>query len=78
MAVAQAYTIGFTQKSAEAFFNLLRCNGIKRLLDVRVNNTSQLAGFTRKEDLGLFLRELYGAEYMHETLLAPTKALLNN
>ncbi|MDQ3460400.1 MAG: DUF488 domain-containing protein [Deinococcota bacterium] len=76
MAVPQAYTIGFTQKSAAAFFDLLRQQGIRRLLDVRINNTSRLAGFTRKEDLAFFLRELCEAEYVHEPLLAPTKDLL--
>lgn len=76
MAFAQAYTIGFTQKSAPAFFKTLRHHGVKRLLDVRINNTSQLAGFTKRDDLPFFLQELCGAEYRHEPLLAPTQTLL--
>lgn len=51
--------------------------GIRRLLDVRLNNVSQLAGFSKREDLAYFLRELCGAEYLHEPLLAPTQALLD-
>lgn len=74
----EIYTIGFTQKSAEQFFGILRANGIQRLLDVRVNNSSQLAGFTKKADLEYFLRELCGAEYVHEPLLAPTQELLKD
>ena len=76
MAFAQAYTIGFTQKSAPTFFETLKRYSIKRLLDVRINNTSQLAGFTKRDDLPFFLKELCGAEYRHEPLLAPTQTLL--
>lgn len=76
MALAQAYTIGFTQKSAPTFFQTLKRYGVKRLLDVRINNTSQLAGFTKRDDLRFFLKELCDAEYRHEPLLAPTQTLL--
>ena len=69
------YTIGYTRKSAEEFFNLLKCNGIQRLLDVRLNNTSQLAAFTKKDDLSFFLRELLGCQYYHLEFLAPTKEI---
>jgi uncharacterized protein YeaO (DUF488 family) len=51
--------------------------GIRRLLDVRLNNVSQLAGFSKREDLRYFLRELCAAEYIHEPLLAPTQELLD-
>lgn len=51
--------------------------GIRRLLDVRLNNVSQLAGFSKREDLAYFLRELCGAEYIHEPLLAPTQQMLD-
>lgn len=71
------YTLGYTQKSAEQFFGLLRERGVKRLLDIRLQNTSQLAGFTKKEDLAYFLQELLGAEYQHLGLLAPTKEILD-
>jgi uncharacterized protein (DUF488 family) len=73
----EVYTIGFTQRSAAAFFGALRGAGIRRLLDVRLNNTSQLAGFAKRDDLAYFLRELCGAEYVHEPLLAPTQELLD-
>jgi uncharacterized protein (DUF488 family) len=72
----EIYTIGFTKKRAEAFFDALRRAGIGRLLDVRLNNTSQLAGFTQREDLPFFLRELCGADYVYEPMLAPTDELL--
>lgn len=67
----KVWTIGFTQKSAEGFFGALREAGIKRVLDVRLQNTSQLAGFTKKDDLEWFLAEIVGADYVHEPLLAP-------
>jgi len=73
----EVYTIGFTKKSAEEFFGLLRAAGIKRLLDVRLNNVSQLAGFAKRDDLRFFLKELCGADYIHEPLLAPTQELLD-
>src|SRR5438045_349768 len=71
----QLYTIGFTQRSAADFFGALKGAGVKRLLDVRLNNTSQLAGFTKREHLPYFLRELCGADYVHEPLLAPSPEL---
>ena len=73
----EVYTIGFTQRSAAAFFGALRVAGVRRLLDVRLNNTSQLAGFAKRDDLEFFLSELCGAEYVHEPLLAPTQELLD-
>jgi uncharacterized protein (DUF488 family) len=69
------WTIGFAQRSAEGFFGALRAAGIRRLVDVRLHNTSQLAGFTKARDLPLFLREICGAEYVHEPLLAPDDAI---
>ena len=72
----EVYTIGFTRHSAAAFFGTLRQVGVRRLLDVRLNNTSQLAGFAKRDDLQFFLRELCGAEYVHEPLLAPSADLL--
>ena len=73
----EVYTLGFTQKTAAQFFDTLRGAGIKRLLDVRLNNTSQLARFTRADDLPYFLREICAAEYVHELLLAPTQEMLD-
>lgn len=72
----EIYSIGFTKKTAEQFFGLLKKKGIRRLVDVRLNNRSQLSGFSKQEDLRYFLRELCGAEYLHEALLAPTQEIL--
>jgi len=74
----EAYSIGFTQKTAKQFFGLLKDAGIRRLLDVRLNNSSQLSGFTKREDLEYFLRVICGAEYVHEPLLAPTQQMLDD
>jgi uncharacterized protein (DUF488 family) len=71
------YTIGFTRKSAAEFFGLLKGAGIRRLIDVRLNNVSQLAGFTKRDDLAFFVKELCGADYVHEPLLAPTQDMLD-
>lgn len=73
----EIYSIGFTKKTAEQFFGILRTNGIKRLLDVRLNNVSQLAGFTKREDLAFFLKEICGADYVHDPSLAPTQEMLD-
>lgn len=73
----EIYTIGFTQTTAERFFKRLADAGIGRLLDVRLNNTSQLAGFAKARDLPYFLQELVGASYEHVPLLAPTQELLD-
>jgi uncharacterized protein (DUF488 family) len=71
------YTVGFTKKSAEKFFDLLCQSGAKRLVDVRLHNVSQLAGFAKRDDLAFFLRRLCGIEYVAEPLLAPEPALLD-
>jgi uncharacterized protein (DUF488 family) len=71
------YTIGFTKKNAETFFGFLQSANVKTLIDVRLNNVSQLAGFAKRDDLKFFLRELCGAEYVHAPDLAPTKDILN-
>lgn len=73
----EIYSIGFTQKSAGEFFETLKAHGIERLLDVRLNNTSQLAGFAKQADLAYFLKQICGAEYEHEPLLAPTQEILD-
>lgn len=69
-------TIGFTNKTAEKFFTLLRGAGVRTLLDVRLNNTSQLAGFAKKADLKFFLSELLGADFVELGDLAPEKGML--
>ena len=70
-------TIGFTKKPAQRFFDLLRRAGVKRVVDVRLNNSSQLAGFAKRDDLAWFLREIGGMDYTHVPALAPTQALLS-
>jgi uncharacterized protein (DUF488 family) len=72
------FTIGFTRKSAEAFFTQLQRAGVTRLVDVRLNNTSQLAGFTKRDDLLYFTRAIAGIEYRHLPQLAPTTELLTS
>lgn len=71
------FTIGFTEKTAEQFFDLLKNAGVKKLIDTRINTTSQLAGFAKKSDLPYFLKELCDITYIHEPLFAPTKELLS-
>jgi uncharacterized protein (DUF488 family) len=73
----EVYTTGFTKKTAAEFFGALKQAGIKRLIDVRLHNSSQLAGFTKKEDLPFFLMEICRIEYLHEPLLAPTQDILD-
>jgi uncharacterized protein (DUF488 family) len=71
------FTIGFTKKSAETFFTRLQGAGVKRLVDVRLNNISQLAGFTKKDDLKYFAKSICGIEYLHLLDLAPTSEILD-
>lgn len=78
MALTKIYTIGFAQKSAEEFFGRLKQHHIRQLVDVRLHNTSQLAGFSKKGDLAYFLKEILGAQYLHEPMLAPTETLLRS
>ena len=72
------YTIGFTKKSAKEFFSILKKNNIKTILDVRLNNNSQLFGFAKYPDLPFFLKELCDINYIHDTDFAPTKDLLKD
>jgi uncharacterized protein (DUF488 family) len=71
-------TIGFTKKSARRFFEVLRDSGAKRVVDVRLNNVSQLAGFAKKDDLAYFLKTICGMEYVHLPVLAPTQEMLDD
>lgn len=73
----QLFTIGFAATSAAAFFSQLRESGAQRIIDVRLNNTSQLAGFTKRDDLRFFLREVCGMDYIHLPQLAPTQELFD-
>ena len=72
------FTIGFAGKSAREFFEKLQRAGVKRLVDVRLNNVSQLAGFTKKQDLEYFLQTIAGIGYAHEQELAPTQEVLDD
>jgi uncharacterized protein (DUF488 family) len=71
------FTIGFTKTSAESFFSRLQNAGVKKVIDVRLNNVSQLAGFAKRDDLRYFLKVLSGIEYIHLPELAPTQNLLD-
>jgi len=77
MTPIRLFTIGFTKKNAEQFFTRLAEAGVKRIVDVRLNNVSQLAGFAKRDDLRFFLKGLYGIDYVHLTSLAPTQPMLD-
>lgn len=72
------YTIGFTKKSAEEFFNIIMNNNIEIIIDVRVNNSSQLSAFTKAKDLSYFLKKIANIKYKHIPEFAPTKEILND
>jgi uncharacterized protein (DUF488 family) len=71
------FTIGFTKKSAETFFTRLQSAGVQRLVDVRLNNVSQLAGFAKKNDLAWFTKTICKIDYIHVPSLAPTQDILD-
>ena len=71
------FTIGFTRKSAREFFGKLRRPGLSRLIDVRLNNVSQLAGFSKRDDLSFFCESILSIPYLHLPELAPTQELLD-
>ena len=72
------FSIGFTKKSAGEFFEKLRAAGVRRIVDVRLNKVSQLAGFSKRDDLKYFLKTILGAEYVEAPLLAPTQVMLDS
>ena len=73
----KVFTIGFTKKTARRFFEVLMTSGAKRVVDVRLNNVSQLAGFAKKDDLAYFLKTIGGMDYVHLPELAPTQEMLD-
>lgn len=75
MSIIKIYTIGFTQTSAEEFFGKLIKAGVKKVVDARLNNSSQLAGFAKKDDLRYFLKALGNIDYIHMPALAPTEEI---
>jgi uncharacterized protein (DUF488 family) len=76
--MSKVFTIGFTEKSAEQFFSLLKKSSAKTLIDVRLNKTSQLAGFAKRDDLRYFLKEICNIEYVDVPDLAPEPAMLKD
>ncbi len=76
MSKIEVKTIGFTQSTAESFFERLFRAGVKKVVDVRLHNTSQLAGFAKSDDLAYFLKRMGGVQYVHQPLLAPTDTML--
>jgi uncharacterized protein (DUF488 family) len=76
-ATIRLFTIGFAGKSAEQFFGYLQKAGVRLVIDTRLNNVSQLAGFTKRRDLEYFLRVIGGIPYIHDTELAPTDDMLD-
>jgi uncharacterized protein (DUF488 family) len=69
-------TIGFTKTSAAGFFERIKQAGVKKVVDVRLHKTSQLAAFAKADDLAYFLKQICGVEYVHQPLLAPTDDIL--
>jgi len=74
--IIDLFTVGFAGKSAERFFTLLMENGVRLVIDIRLHNTSQLAGFAKKDDLRYFLKVIGGIDYLHLPILAPTEEIL--
>lgn len=72
------FTIGFTKKSAKTFFEKIKEAGVDKVIDIRLNNVSQLAGFAKKDDLKYFLNVICNCDYLHKPLLAPTKEILDS
>ncbi len=72
------FTIGFTKTTAENFFGRIKKSGTRKIIDVRLNNVSQLAGFAKRDDLKYFSSTICGVGYQHAPKLAPTKEMLDN
>jgi uncharacterized protein (DUF488 family) len=70
-------TIGFTKTSAENFFFRLKQSGVRKIVDARLNNVSQLAGFAKRDDLAYFAKSICGLDYQHAIELAPTQEILD-
>jgi uncharacterized protein (DUF488 family) len=77
MGAIKIFTIGTTKVPAETFFKTLHGSGVRKVIDVRLNNTSQLAGFSKRDDLVFFLEKILGLPYEHRKELAPTASLLD-
>lgn len=77
MEMIKLFTIGFTKKNAKEFFDLLMSNNVKKIIDTRINNASQLSGFAKADDLQFFAKEIGNIDYSHNIDFAPTKELLS-
>ena len=73
----KVYTLGFTKKTAQEFFTLIKENGVELLIDIRLNNNSQLAGFSKGADLEYFLKELCSCRYVYDEAFTPTKEIMD-
>ena len=71
------FTIGFTKKTAEQFFTMIQQPELLRVIDVRLNNVSQLAGFAKRDDLRYFLKTICQIDYVHRPELAPSQDILD-
>ncbi|MGD9567064.1 MAG: DUF488 family protein [Sedimentibacter sp.] len=76
--MAKLYTIGFTKKSAQKFFELLEMNNVNTIIDIRLNNTSQLSGFAKYPDIKFFLKRVCNIDYLHDLQFSPTEDILKN
>lgn len=76
--MAKLYTIGFTKKSAQRFFELLEMNNVNTIIDIRLNNTSQLSGFAKYPDIKFFLKRISNIDYLHDLNFSPTEDILKN
>lgn len=72
------YTIGYTKKDLREFIRRLKGHGVDCVVDIRLHNTSQLAGFSKKEDLEFLLRDGFGINYVHMPELAPSEEIFNS
>lgn len=77
MTASVVSTIGFTKSTAERFFERLAVAGVKSVIDVRLNNTSQLSGFAKSNDLAFFLKNVSQIGYTHMPILAPEDGMLS-
>ena len=76
MIMNKLFTIGFTKKTAEEFFYYLKDSGVCTIIDIRLNNTSQLAGFSKYPDIEFFLNSICGIDYIHEPMFSPSEKTL--
>lgn len=70
------FTIGYTKKTLQEFIERLKNAGVDCIVDIRLNNTSQLAGFSKKDDLDFLLNQGFGISYIHLPELAPSEEIL--